>query len=82
MFIFGELYLCLWYFFPMHFLGMAGLPRRYYDNSAYPMFEELISINEVVSFFAIAGALIQIIFSLISSIVCIEGLNPSKSLEV
>ena len=38
-------------FFPMHFLGMAGLPRRYYDNSAYPMFDELISINEVVSFF-------------------------------
>ena len=49
-------------FFPMHFLGMAGLPRRYYDNSAYPMFEELISINEVVSFFAIAGAIVQVIF--------------------
>ena len=26
--------------------------RRYYDNTAYPMFESLISINEVVSFFA------------------------------
>ena len=29
---------------------------------AYPMFESLISINEVVSFFAIAGAMIQVIF--------------------
>ena len=49
-------------FFPMHFLGMAGLPRRYYDNSAYEGFSQLIEINEVVSFFAITGAFIQLIF--------------------
>ena len=49
-------------FFPMHFLGMAGLPRRYYDNSAYDGFSQLIEINEVVSFFAIAGALVQFVF--------------------
>jgi len=49
-------------FFPMHFLGMAGLPRRYYDNSAYEGFNQLLEINEVVSFFAITGAFVQLIF--------------------
>ena len=49
-------------FFPMHFLGMAGLPRRYYDNSAYEGFSQLIEINEVVSFFAITGAIVQLVF--------------------
>ena len=49
-------------FFPMHFLGLAGLPRRYYTNSAFPMFDGLSDINSIITFFALAGAVVQAIF--------------------
>ena len=49
-------------FFPMHFLGLAGLPRRYYTNSAFPMFDNLTDINSIITFFAIIGGLVQLVF--------------------
>jgi cytochrome c oxidase subunit 1 len=49
-------------FFPMHFLGMSGVPRRYYTNSNFPMFDNLIDINELVTCFAILAALGQVVF--------------------
>ncbi|GAB1307880.1 cbb3-type cytochrome c oxidase subunit I [Urechidicola sp. KH5] len=49
-------------FFPMHFVGLAGLPRRYYSNTAFPLFDDLADINVVITMFAIVGGTAQIIF--------------------
>ena len=49
-------------FFPMHFLGLAGVPRRYYSNTAFPMFDNLTDINGLVTMFAILSAVAQAIF--------------------
>ncbi len=49
-------------FFPMHFLGMSGVPRRYYTNSNFPMFDNLVDLNVLVTCFAIIAALGQVIF--------------------
>ena len=46
----------------MHFIGLAGVPRRYYSNTAFPMFDGLVEINELVTVFAITGAIAQIFF--------------------
>ena len=49
-------------FFPMHFLGMSGVPRRYYTNSNFPIFDNLGDINQFVTVAAIIAALGQLIF--------------------
>tara|TARA_Y100000589_G_scaffold317298_1_gene343171 strand:+ start:100972 stop:102732 length:1761 start_codon:yes stop_codon:yes gene_type:complete len=49
-------------FFPMHFLGLAGVPRRYYTNSNFPLFDNFVDLNELVSIFAIIAAFAQLLF--------------------
>lgn len=49
-------------FLPMHFLGLAGVPRRYYTNDAFAPWAKLQDINVIVSCFAIVGVLAQVIF--------------------
>jgi len=50
-------------FFPMHFLGLAGVPRRYYTNTAYESFSALVNINELITYMAILGGIAQAVFA-------------------
>lgn len=49
-------------FFPMHFIGLAGAPRRYYAYTEFRMFDSVVDLNVVVTVFAIIGALAQGLF--------------------
>jgi cytochrome c oxidase subunit I len=50
-------------FFPMHFVGLSGAPRRYYAYTAYEGFDGALNINALISVFALLGGLAQLIFA-------------------
>ncbi len=70
-------------FFPMHFIGMAGLPRRYYTNTAFPYFDDLADVNVIITIFAFIASAAQLVFlyNFISSMFFgkIGPKNPWKS---
>jgi len=50
-------------FLPMHFVGMAGAPRRYYSFSEFPYLNGVTDLNVLITIFAIIGGAAQIIFT-------------------
>ena len=49
-------------FFPMHFMGIDGVPRRYYAFTEFPFMEKWVSVNILVTWAAIVAAVGQIAF--------------------
>jgi len=49
-------------FFPMHFMGIAGVPRRYYQFTVLPEFGIWMDVNVLISVAAIIGGLAQVLF--------------------
>jgi cytochrome c oxidase subunit 1 len=49
-------------FFPMHFMGLAGVPRRYYANTAYDQFNVFVDMNIFITIAAIVGGIAQLFF--------------------
>jgi cytochrome c oxidase subunit 1 len=49
-------------FFPMHFIGLAGLLLGYYTNTNFPLFDDLQNVNVLITTFALIGGAFQLIF--------------------
>jgi len=49
-------------FFPMHFMGLDGVPRRYYAFTEFSFMKEWLTVNRFISWSAIIGALSQVAF--------------------
>ncbi|MGC4101165.1 cytochrome c oxidase subunit I [Ferruginibacter sp.] len=49
-------------FWPMHYEGLAGMPRRYYDFSSWESFKHFGGLNEFISFIAMIVFAVQLLF--------------------
>jgi cytochrome c oxidase subunit 1 len=49
-------------FFPMHFMGLAGVPRRYYQFTLVKEFEVWMDVNVLITVSALIGGFAQLFF--------------------
>lgn len=49
-------------FFPLHFLGLDGVPRRYYAFTEFEFMQKWVTVNILVTWSAIIAALAQVAF--------------------
>ncbi|MDF1867822.1 MAG: cbb3-type cytochrome c oxidase subunit I, partial [Saprospiraceae bacterium] len=49
-------------FWPMHYLGLAGLPRRYYSFDQFDTFRQFAEINKFITVAAIIVFALQVLF--------------------
>jgi len=49
-------------FWPMHYEGLAGMPRRYYDYSAWESFKQFAQLNAFITVFAVIAFFGQLLF--------------------
>jgi len=49
-------------FFPMHFMGLAGVPRRYYQFTLVEDFNVWMDVNKLITVAAIVGGGAQLLF--------------------
>ena len=49
-------------FFPLHFLGLDGVPRRYYAFTEFEFMQKWVTVNILVTWSAIIAGLAQVAF--------------------
>ncbi|HRO08121.1 MAG TPA: cbb3-type cytochrome c oxidase subunit I [Saprospiraceae bacterium] len=49
-------------FWPQHYLGLAGVPRRYYSFDSFEAFKHFADMNKFITIFAIIAFFLQLLF--------------------